>query len=134
MRKLLLAAVLTAALAACNNTAEESDEATPAATTAAATETAAATPASPAGSYDVTTKDGTKFTSTLKPDGTYQDTDAAGKVTEKGLWAEHDGKTCFDPEGDEAGTCYTVGEAQADGTQVATPDDGSDPVTIKKTA
>ena len=134
MRKLILAAVLTTALAACNSAAKESEEAAPADTTAAATEAAAAAPTSVAGTYDATTKDGTKFTSTLNPDGTYQDTDAAGKVTEKGMWADHDGKTCFDPEGDEAGTCYTVGEAQADGTQTATPDDGSDPVTIKKTA
>ena len=132
MKKLILAAALTGALGACSQAAEESDEPTPTATETATT--AAATPASSAGTYEVTTKDGTKITSTLNPDGTYQDTDAAGKVTEKGMWADHDGKTCIDPEGDEAGTCYAVGEAQADGTQVATPDDGSDPVTIKKVA
>jgi hypothetical protein len=131
MKKLILVAALTTALAACNNKTE-----TPAAEDTATAEAtpAATTPASSAGTYEVTTKDGTKFTSTLNPDGTYQDTDAAGKVSEKGMWADKDGKTCIDPEGDEAGTCYTVGAAQADGTQVATPDDGSDPVTIKKTA
>lgn len=131
MKKLVLVAALGAALGACSQSAEQADE--PAATESA-TAMAAATPASSAGTYDVTAKDGTKFTSTLNADGTYQDADAAGKVTEKGMWADKDGKVCFDPEGDEAGICFTLGEAQADGTQVATPDDGSDPYTVKKTA
>jgi hypothetical protein len=130
MKKLVIVAALSAALAACGNPAEQSDEPAPAETT-----TAAAAPESSAGTYDVTLADGTKMVSTLNPDGTYQDTGADGAVAEKGTWADKDGKTCFDPEGEERGEiCFTVGEAAEDGTMVATPDDGTDPVTIKKTA
>ena len=135
MKKLILAAAFTVALGACSQAAEDSDEVAPAETTAAATEAAAAAPSSSAGTYEVTTKDGTKFTSTLNPDGTYQDTDAAGKVTEKGMWADHDGKTCFDPEGDEtSGQCFTTTEPDAQGTFTATSDDGATKLTIRKTA
>ena len=79
--------------------------------------------------------DGTKFMSMLNADGTYQDMDADGKVTESGTWEDRpDGKTCFDSEGgDDKVICFTIGEAAADGSMVATPDDGSDPLTIKKT-
>lgn len=133
MRNLILVAVLSTALAACNNAAEESDEPAPEATTEAAAPVATET--SSAGTYEVTTADGTKFTSTLNADGTYQDTGADGTETEKGTWEDKDGKTCFDSEGgDEQVICFTVGEAAADGTMVATPDDGTDPLTIKKTS
>jgi len=133
MKRLILVAALTGALAACGQAAEESDEP---ATEETAAATPAATPASSAGTYEVTTKDGTKFTSTLNADGTYQDTNADGSAGEKGTWEDKpDGTTCFDSEGgDDKVVCYTVGEAAADGTQTATPDDGTDPVTIKKTA
>jgi hypothetical protein len=131
MKKLVIVAALSAALAACGNPAEQSDEPAPAETTTAA----AVAPESSAGTYDVTLADGSKMTSTLNPDGTYQDTGADGAVAEKGTWEDKDGKTCFDPEGDERGViCFTVGEPAEDGTMVATPDDGTDPVTIKKTA
>jgi hypothetical protein len=42
-----------------------------------------------------------------------------------------DGKTCFDPDGDEGPTCYTETAVGADGSFTATPDKG-DPVTVKK--
>ena len=132
MRNLILAAVLSTALAACNNAAEESDEPETAATTEAAPE---ATATSSAGTYEVTAKDGTKFTSVLNADGTYQDTGADGAVTEKGTWEDKGEQTCFDSEGgDDKVVCFTVGEAAADGSMVATPDDGTDPLTIKKTS
>jgi hypothetical protein len=80
--------------------------------------------------------DGTKFMSMLNADGTYQDMDADGKTTETGTWEDRpDGKTCFDSEGgDDKVVCFTVGEAAEDGSMVATPDDGTDPLTIKKTS
>lgn len=133
MKKLILVAALSGALAACGQAAEESDEP---ATEETATATAEATPASSAGTYEVTMKDGMKFTSVLNPDGTYTDTDADGKTTETGTWEDRpDGTTCFDSEGgDDKVICFTVTEPAADGTQVATPDDGTDPLTIKKTA
>ena len=129
MKKLVLAAALCAGLAACNNAAEAPDaaETTPAAT---ATETVADASTTP-GTYEFTA-DGKAMVSTINADGTYADT-ADGQPSEKGLWAEHDGKVCFDPEGDEAGTCYTTTEPGADGTFTATADDGT-VLTIKKTA
>jgi hypothetical protein len=131
MKRLVLVAALAGALAACGDAAEESDEPEATETAAATTEP---TPSSSAGTYDVTMPDGTKVTSTLNTDGTYQDADAEGKVTESGTWEDKDGKTCFDPDGEERGViCFTVGDAAEDGSMVATPDDGTDPVTIRKT-
>ena len=130
MRRLVLVALLAGALAACGDAAEEADD------TTTAEATPEATPTSSAGNYEVTMADGTAFTSVLNADGTYADTDAEGTVTESGTWEDRpDGKTCFDSEGgDDTVICYTLGEAAEDGSQVATPDDGSDPVTVKKTS
>ena len=136
MKKLVLVAALSAALGACSQAAEEADDTA----TAAATETpaveettaAAAAADSPAGTYEYTL-DGKATTSVLKPDGSYEDSQG-GKVTEKGLWSEHDGKVCFDPEGDDTpGTCYVTTEPDAAGVFTATSDDGT-ALTIKKTA
>jgi len=134
MNKLVLAAALSATLAACSQAAEEADDTA----TAAATETPAVVETTPAaadgwaGTYEYTF-DGKQTTSVLKPDGSYEDSQG-GKVSEKGLWAEHDGKVCFDPEGDDTlGTCYTTTEPDADGVFTATSDDGT-ALTIKKTA
>jgi hypothetical protein len=131
MKRLILVAALPMALAACGEAAEESDD-TP---TEEAAPAAEATPTSSAGTYEVTMKDGTKFTSVLNADGTYADTDADGKVQESGTWEDRDdGKTCFDSEGgDDKIICFTLGEPAEDGSMTATPDDGTDPLTIKKT-
>lgn len=130
MKRLVLVAMLAGALAACGDAAEESAD----------TATAEATPevaaVSSAGTYDVTMADGTVFMAMLNSDGTYQDMDADGTVTESGTWEDRaDGKTCFDPEGDDNTVqCFTIGEVAEDGSAVATPDDGSEPLTIKKTS
>jgi len=134
MNKLVLVAALSAALGACSQAAEEADDsATAAATeTPVAAETTAAAADSAAGTYEFTL-DGKATTSVLKPDGSYEDSQD-GKVTEKGLWSEHDGKVCFDPEGEDTpGICYTTTEPDADGVFTATGDDGT-AMTIKKTA
>ena len=137
MKRLVLVAAMTGALAAalgaCSQAAEEADDT---ATAESAEATPEATPTTSAGTYEVTMADGMKFTSVLNADGTYEDKDADGAVTEKGTWEDRpDGTTCFDSEGgDDKVICFTVGEEQADGTMVATPDDGSEPLTIKKTA
>ena len=129
MKRLILVAMLAGALAACGDAAEEADD------TATVEATPEPTPTSSAGTYEVTMADGTAFTSVLNADGTYADTDAEGTVTESGTWEDRpDGKTCFDSEGgDDTVICFTLGEAAEDGSQVATPDDGSDPLTVKKT-
>jgi hypothetical protein len=133
MIRLLLVAALAGGLAACGDAAEEAAEPEAVATAEATPE---ATADSSAGTYEVTMADGTTFTSVLNADGTYEDRDAAGAVTESGTWEDRpDGKTCFDSAGgDDAVICFTVGEAAADGSMTATPDNGEEPLTIKKTA
>ncbi|KRA80739.1 hypothetical protein [Altererythrobacter sp. Root672] len=130
MRKLMMV-MLPLVLAACNNQPAQEPE---------ATETPTATPepvalvsanGSPAGAYQVTTKDGTVSNTVLAADGTYTDTDAKGVVTAQGTWAVVDGKTCFTPTtaGVEA-ACYTETTPAADGSFTATPATG-DPVTVR---
>jgi len=131
MKKLILAVALTTALAACNSTTEEPAAVDTAAATATPTPTETASTA--AGTYEYE-YEGKAMTTVMMADGMYTDS-ADGKVTEKGLWAEHDGETCFDPEGDETpGQCWTTTEPGADGVFTATSDDGTTVLTIKKTA
>ncbi|MBL0916830.1 MAG: hypothetical protein IBJ13_15410 [Sphingopyxis sp.] len=110
-------------LAACSQKAEETKE-------VAAEPAAEATPAPAAdsgtqpGTYDVKMADGSMATTTINADGTYVDTDPKGKEV-KGLYASHDGKDCFDPEGDEMGMCWAVSKPGADGSFTATADDGT---------
>ena len=122
MKKLVLLAALTA-LSACSQKTEKSKD-----TAAAPADTAALAPAAAAGtapgSYDVKMADGTTASTTINADGTYVDTDAKGKQV-KGLFATHDGKDCFDPEGDEMGMCWAVSKPAADGSFTATADDGT---------
>lgn len=131
MKRLILVAALGVALAGCGDAAEDSDEPaaveTPAATETVAEETAA-------GTYEFD-MDGKATIAVLNPDGTYTDTQD-GEVIESGTWEDRDdGTTCFDSEGgDDTVVCYTVSEAAEDGTQTATPDDGSETLTIRKTA
>ena len=131
MKNLVLAERLRLALAACNNPAEEADD--PAVTEAPAA-TEAADAETSAGTYEFD-MEGTATVAVLNADGTYTDTQG-GAVIESGTWEDRDdGKTCFDAEGDDtAVVCYTIAETGADGTFVATPDDGGDPLTIRKTA
>ena len=117
MRKIILIAGI-AALAACSKPAEVAPAATETAATAPAAEASAA-----AGSYDVTAPDGTKSVATLNADGSYVDTDAAGKETAKGKWATEDSKTCFTPDGG-AKECYTDSVPAADGSFTATNSKG----------
>lgn len=131
MKRLVLIAALAGSLAACGDAAEEADDTATAETAEATPE---AEPTSSAGTYEFD-MDGTTTVATLNPDGTYADTQD-GEVIESGTWEDRDdGKTCFDSEGgDDTVVCFTMGETGADGTFVATPDDGSEPLTIKKTS
>ena len=89
--KYIVIAAATVALAACSKPAPAPDATTEAATETPA-ETATVANGSPAGAYEVTAKDGSVRTATLNADGTYEDTDATGKVLEEGTWAVKDGK------------------------------------------
>ncbi|UKK85271.1 hypothetical protein L7H23_03920 [Sphingopyxis sp. BSN-002] len=122
MRKIVLLAALSM-LAACSQKTEEKKE-TPAAPAAEAAPAAAADSGSPPGTYDVKMADGTMGTTTINADGTYVDTDAKGKQV-KGQYATHDGKDCFDPDGDEMGMCWATTKPSADGSFTATADDGT---------
>jgi len=130
MKKLIaLAAIAT--LAACGDRTEEAPVAEDTAATAEAT-TAAMTD-DPAGTYTVKMADGTTGTTVINADGTYVDTDKDGKQV-KGKFARRDGKDCFDPDGDEAEMCWTVGTPNADGSFTATAPDGKTTVTVSRTA
>lgn len=122
MKKLVLLAALTA-LSACSQKAEEKKEIAAEPAAEAAPAPAADSGTSP-GTYDVKMADGTMATTTINADGTYVDTDAKGKAI-KGQYATHDGKDCFDPEGDEMGMCWAVTKPAADGSFTATADDGT---------
>lgn len=126
MKKLLLLAGI-AALTACSQKTEEPKENT----VASVENTAAATPAATAdsattapGDYDVKMADGTMGMTTINADGSYVDTDAKGKQV-KGKFAHKDGKDCFDPDGDETETCWTVSAPGADGSFTAKAADGT---------
>jgi hypothetical protein len=124
MNKLAILLAATA-MAACSSEPAPEPSPTP-------SETAAASDAP--GTYEITTKDGTKLTATINADGTYADMDATGKVIEHGTWAEQDdGQNCFTPAADSEGDkqCYSNSEPAADGTFTATPNVG-DPLTVKK--
>ncbi|KTE26287.1 MULTISPECIES: hypothetical protein [unclassified Sphingopyxis] len=122
MKKIVLLAALSM-LAACSQKTEEKKE-TPAEPVAEAAPAPAADSGTAPGTYDVKMADGTMGTTTINADGTYVDTDAKGKQV-KGLFAAHDGKDCFDPEGDEMGMCWAVSKPAADGSFTATADDGT---------
>jgi hypothetical protein len=134
LKNVLWAAAAVLALAGCQPSADNANE--------AANDVAAEMPEANAsmmitangttpGTFEVTAKDGTKTQTILREDGTYSDMDASGAETTKGTWNVADGKTCFDPDGDEGPTCYTETAVGADGSFTATPDKG-DPVTVKK--
>ena len=123
MKKLVLLAALTA-LSACSQKAEESKDAAAATPTETAAPAPAATSGTAPGSYDVKMADGKMASTVINADGTYVDTAPDGKEV-KGLYASHDGKDCFDPEGDALGMCWAVSKPGADGSFTATADDGT---------
>ena len=124
MKKFVIVAGF-ALLAACGSNKDAGADA--AASDAAAT-SAAATPAAVyapgAGSYDVTPPDGKMHTTTMIADGVYVERDPKGTVTEKGKWADRDGKTCFTAE-KAAEECYTLSSPAADGGFTATDSKGA---------
>jgi hypothetical protein len=123
-------AILLAATAFASCSSEPAPEPTPEATEAVA---AAPTTADMAGTYEYTMPDGTKGSSVMTPEGTYTDTE--GDKVETGAWAVTDGKTCFDPAGDDPtqpNRCYATTEPDANGVFTATRDGDGAVLTIKK--
>lgn len=122
MKKIILLAALST-LAACSQKTEEKKE-VPAEPLAEAAPAPAADSGTGPGTYDVKLADGTMVTSVINADGSYVDTDPKGNQI-KGLYASHDGKDCFDPEGDAPGMCWAKSAPAADGSFTATADDGT---------
>lgn len=133
MKKLVLVTALVLGLAACNNASEDADTATDETAAPAEPEAAAMVSAngSEPGAFEVTAADGTVTQTELMADGKYADHGADGKVTASGSWSVVGGKTCFDPDGDEAATCYTETAPDSEGNFTATPDEG-EAVTVRR--
>jgi len=132
MRSIILALVPLTVLAACSSEPAEQ----PATEDTATAEPSVATSAngSVAGTYEATAADGTVTITTLNADGTFKDTDTTGAAVAEGTWAVTDGKTCFSPTTEGATPmCYTESTPAADGSFIATPDEG-DPLTVKPAA
>ena len=130
MRKIILIAGL-AALAACSKPAEAPTAAESSAAPVA--DASAAASASPVGDYTFVDKDKKQGKVSIAADNSYSVTWPDGKV-QKGTFAQKDGKACYDPEGDtDATLCWTDGKPAADGTWVATSDDGQ-VVTVTRVA
>lgn len=85
-----------------------------------------------AGTYDYTLADGSDGTTVLASDGTF--TDAMDGETITGSWQVTDSKLCLDPAGDGADQqrrCYSLGEPDTHGVQIATSDTG-EPIKVVK--
>lgn len=130
MRTIMLIAGL-AALAACSKPADAPAAADSSAAPVA--DASAATSASPAGDYTFVNKEKKTGKLTVAADNSYVVTLPDGTV-QKGTVANKDGKSCYDGEGDTPPTmCWTNGEPAADGTWIATSDDGQ-VVTVTRVA
>lgn len=121
MRFMLTTAALlgiASALVACGGTdtdapveAEIADEASAGASTAVA------------GTYTGTDAAGLAWTSTLKPDGTFEDS-TGGTVTHTGTWTHDEARgTCFTVAGSPE-QCFRIGTPAADGTVTVTDPQG----------
>ncbi len=125
MKKLILIAAV-ASLAACNNKAEEAPAAE---NTAASSAEVAGKSTTPPGLYTVTNDNGPAGTTLINADGTYVDKAPDGTEI-KGTITGKNGMDCFDPEGDEGKTCFTLTPPDADGSFKATSTDGKMTVTV----
>lgn len=122
--RIILTIAAVAALGACSKPAEEAAAPEP---TAAAAEAVPAGDASqsPAGDYTFVDKDNKQGKVSIAADNTYTATMTDGREM-KGTVAQKDGKACYDPEGDKDPiVCWKNGEPAADGTWVATNDEGA---------
>lgn len=124
--RIIVAFAAVAALAACGEPAPE-----PVAEETTAPEPMAEAGVTP-GVYDAFDADGPAGTTTINADGTYIDVDADG-TERRGTYVRRSGQDCFDPDGDEAEVCWTVGAPAADGSFTATSPEGME-LTIRPRA
>lgn len=124
MRKSFALAVL-AAVSACSEPVEQPPLPSETAAIEEAVHTAVAADGPAPGSYEVSDKDGKVLASVeIRDDGQYTRTPVDG-AAQSGDVSVVDGKTCFDPTGVEATTCYLDSPPGADGSFTATMDDGT---------
>lgn len=119
--RLTAAAILLATVAACSKPAP-APEATESAAPSAAASAAPMTLESLVGTYAVSDDKGNPVdTTVIRADGGYTETPVKG-LPKSGVVKVVDGKSCFDPSGDEAETCFTHSPVAADGSfQVTDP-------------
>lgn len=129
MKKIVILAAVVA-LGACS---QSSTEPAPADSTVAEAPMPVVTPSpnvATAGTYEVTSTDGTVTMETLSADGTYVDmTD--GEQTDSGTWRVDGDKSCFTPASQEE-TCYTAAMPDADGNFAVMGPDGTQTATAKR--
>jgi len=140
MRAWVSAAVAVAVVGLAGCKAKDETPA-PAASASSAMQSSAMAPAATAakpmtmadlvGTWDDNMADGSKSITKFMSDGTYEDTDAKGKV-EKGKFAIKDDKVCMTPDAGKA-QCWATSAPMADGSMTATSDDGQK-ITVKKRA
>jgi hypothetical protein len=125
LASLAAAAVLVASVSACSKSEPAPDAAESETATAEAPVAAAPATGPAAGTYDVVNADGSaNATVEIREDRGYTRTPAKG-LAESGIVKMEGGKTCFDPSGDAAATCYTDSAPDAAGIFTATMDDGT---------
>ncbi|MGN3973839.1 hypothetical protein [Tsuneonella sp. SYSU-LHT278] len=121
--KKFVAATALVALAACSQPAPE-PEADAAATEAAApeamTNTLAADGKPSHGKFEVTMPDGQKIVANVKPDGTYEVTDASGTVVDTGTWEQKSPNQYCETSSKEGSTQVCYNEEVVDGVYQST--------------
>lgn len=113
--KRLIAMGALASLAACSQPAPEPETDATEAVAADTVTTMAADGKPSTGKFEVTMTDGTKITANVKPDGTFEVTDADGAVIDSGKWEQKSPEQyceTSDKEGSKQ-VCYT--EKMVDG-------------------
>ncbi len=128
MRKSVLLACVTASfvLAGCDNAAEEAapEDATTEEEVVEEVASVSADGGPSAGTYEVTQADGTTFTYTANPDGTFVVVDADGAEVETGTWRQDGPNRWCDAADGEEEECYIE---QVDENGVYTSTSESDP-------
>lgn len=124
MRKSLALAAL-AAVSACTEPAEQPPLPSETAAIEEAVHTSVAADSPAPGSYEVSDKDGKVLASVeIRAGGQYTRSPVDG-AAESGAITVVDGRTCFDPAGDQAATCYLDSAPGVDGSFTATMEDGT---------
>lgn len=124
MKKIVAAAALVA-LAACSKPAPEPEaDTTPMATEDAAPEampTTLAADGKPSyGKFEVTQDDGSKIVANVKPDGTFEVTDASGAVIDSGTWEQKSPEQYCETSSKEGSTQVCYDEKVVDGVYQST--------------